>query len=61
MTTGKAVYVYDVKGELIKEFETTKDCAEYFEKEREYINHNLKYYRKIRKDGEWYILSREKK
>lgn len=61
MAKGKPVYVYNVKGELLKEFETTKECAEYFEKDREYINHNLKYSKKIRKDGLWFVLSREKK
>lgn len=55
----KKVYMYDLKGEKIKEFETTQDCADYFEKEREYINHNLKYCDKIRKNGCWYRLSRE--
>ena len=55
------VYMYDVDGNLLKEFEKTKDCAEYFDKDREYINYNLKHYKKIRKDGAWYILSRERK
>lgn len=61
MTMRKAVYVYDMDGKLVKEFETTIDCADYFEKEREYINHNLKYCKKIRKDGKWYKISRIKK
>ena len=52
--------MYDLEGNLIKEFKTTQDCADYFDKEREYINHNLKYYDKIRKDGKWYRISRER-
>ena len=60
MAIAMKVYMYGVDGNLLKEFETTRDCAEYFEKDREYINHNLKYYKKIRKDNVWYKLSREK-
>ena len=56
----KPVYMYDLDGNLLKVFETTMDCADYFEKDREYINHNLKYYDKIRKDGKWYYLRRNK-
>ena len=56
----KPVYVYDLEGKLVKEFETTAECAEFFDKEREYINHHLKYYKKIRKDEKWYKMSREK-
>lgn len=60
MAKGKPVYVYNVKGELVREFETTQDCADYFEKDRDYVNHNLKYCQKIRKDGKWYYLRRNK-
>jgi len=56
----KPVYVYDVDGNLVKEFKTTKECAEYFDKERDYINHNLKYYKKIRQNDVWFILKRVK-
>lgn len=56
----KPVYMYDMDGKLLKEFETTVDCADFFGKDREYINHNLKYYQKIRKDGTWYYLRRNK-
>lgn len=58
---GKPVYMYDLDGNFIRSFETTQECADYFEYEREYINHNLKYCDKIRKDDKWYRISREKK
>lgn len=57
-TKRKPVYLYDLEDNLLKKFETTMDCAEYFNKEPEYINHNLKYCDKIRKDGKWYRISR---
>ena len=60
MSKGKPVYIYDLEGNLVKEFETTSECAEYFNKEKDYINHNLKYYKKIRKDNIWYVLKRER-
>lgn len=56
----KPVYLYDINMNLIKKFETTKECAEFFEKNAEYINHSLIYNSKIRKGDEWYIISREK-
>ena len=56
----KPVYLYDLKGNLLLEFESTNDCAKYFEKDCEYINHNLKYCKKIRKNGKWFIISRRK-
>ena len=56
----KKVYLYDLDGVLLKEFETTEECGEYFEKDREYINHNLKYCKKIRKNGKWFVIRREK-
>ena len=55
----KPVYMYDTEGNFIRKFETTEECADYFDKERDYINHNLKYCKKIRKDGRWYVISRE--
>lgn len=54
----KPVYMYSLDDKLIKKFETTMDCADYFDKEPEYINHNLKYCDKIRKDGKWYRIRR---
>ena len=55
----KPVYLYDVNMNFIKEFKTTYECAEFFDKDVGYINHNLKYYQKIRKDGVWYIIKRD--
>lgn len=60
-TTSKPVYLYDIDGNFITKFPTTRDCGDYFDYTREYINHNLKYRKKIRKDGKWYIISREEK
>ena len=54
----KPVYLYDTEGNFIKKFETTEECGEYFEKDREYINHSLKYYKRIRKDDKWYVIRR---
>ena len=45
----KKVYLYDVNMNFIREFKTTYECAEFFDKDVGYINHNLKYYQKIRK------------
>ncbi len=56
----KPVYMYDTEGNFIRKFETTQDCADYFEKDRDYINHSLAYYKKIRKGGKWFVISREK-
>ena len=56
----KPVYLYDLNMNLIKKFDSTHECADFFEKEREYINHNLKYCKKIRKDDKWFIIKREK-
>lgn len=62
MANQKPIYMYDLDGNLVQYFNTTQDCANYFDKiDRDYINHNLKYCKKIRKDGKWYIISREKK
>ncbi len=56
----KPVYMYDLDGNFIKEFETTALCADFFEKEADYINHSLKYYKKIRKDNQWFVIKRVK-
>lgn len=58
MSGSKPVYMYDLEGNLIKCFTSTLECALYFDKDREYINHNIKYYKKIRKDGKWYKIRR---
>lgn len=58
--TAKPVYMYDMWGDLFMEFKTTKECAEYCEKEPEYINYNIKYCNKIRVDGIWFKLRRNK-
>ena len=59
MRNTKKVYMYTLEGELIKVFETTNDCANFFGTDNLYINHNLKYCNKKRKDGKWYVLKRE--
>ena len=56
----KPVYMYDLEMNLLKEFKTTSECADYFEKEKDYINHILKYNAKIRRNRKWYILKRER-
>lgn len=50
--------MYDLGGKLLNTFNTTAACAEFFCKDAGYINHNLKYSKKIRLDGEWYHISR---
>jgi hypothetical protein len=55
----KPVYLFDIEGNFLKKFETTNECGEYFGKDREYINHNLKYCKKIRKDCKWYVIRRK--
>lgn len=54
----KSVYLYDLDMNLIKEFRTTKECANFFDKDTNYISHSLKYNSKIRKDDVWYIIKR---
>lgn len=54
----KKIELYDVDMNYIKTFETTEECAEFFDKDTAYINHNLKYRDKIRKDGKWYKIRR---
>ena len=56
----KPVYMYDINMNFIMKFETTQDCADYFDKDKDYINHSLKYNAKIRKDGRWYIIKRDR-
>lgn len=56
----KEVYMYDMNNVLVREFESTKECAKFFGTTREYINHNLKYCKKKRLDGVWYYLRRVK-
>lgn len=56
----KPVYMYDLEMNLLKEFKTTAECANYFEKDKDYINHSLKYNAKIRRNGNWYIIKRER-
>lgn len=53
----KKVYLYDNDMNFIKEF-TTRECADFFDKDIEYINHHLIYYKKIRKGGKWYRIKR---
>lgn len=55
----KKVYLYNLNKELIKVFKTTQECADYFDYEREYIYHSLKYYKKIKRKGKWYLISRK--
>lgn len=56
----RSVFVYDLNGNLIKKFESTLECAEYFNKEREYINHSIWKKMKFRHNNEWYRLKRKK-
>ena len=61
MTKAKKVYMYDMQGNLVMEFKTTRECADYFGKEKDYINFNIKYYKRFRYNDQWYRLSRDKK
>lgn len=56
---GLPVYMYDMEGKLLKKFEQTKDCAEFFDKDPDYICHNMQYCDKIKKDNTWYRITRE--
>ena len=56
----KPVYMYNLKGELIREFKTTEECGYFFNRDRDYINHNIKYCDKIRYNDEWYRIRRKK-
>lgn len=55
----KKVYMYNLDNELVRVFETTEECADYFEKDVRYIYYNLKYCSKIRGKNKWYVLKRE--
>ena len=57
----KKVYLYDINKELIQVFEDTEDCANYFNYDRQYIYHNLKYCKKIwhKEKRKWYIIKRD--
>ncbi len=54
----KPIYLYDMDMNLIEEFETTDDFADYCNKDRAYIYHNLKYCNKIWIKRKWYIIKR---
>lgn len=54
------IHMYDMWGDEIMVFNDIKDCAEYCDTNTEYISHNLLYCDKIRVDGIWYRLRREK-
>lgn len=55
----KPIYLYDLDMNLLKEFKTTDDFADYCGYNREYIYHNLKYCKKIRINKKWYVIKRE--
>ena len=57
----KKVYVYDIENNLIKVFKNTRSAAIFFGCDTEYLYHNIKYCKRKRKDGKWYILSRNEK
>lgn len=54
----KEINLYDVDMNFIKTFQSVEECAEFFDKEKNYIHHNLKYRDKIRKDDKWYKIRR---
>ena len=56
----KKIYMYDLNMNLVQEFDTTQDFADYVGKELQYIYHNIKYCKKFRFNNQWYILKREK-
>ena len=56
----KPIYLYDMKDQLIEEFETTDEFAEFCGKETSYIYHNLKYCKKMRINKGWFKIRREK-
>lgn len=60
MVKALPVYMYDLEMNLIKEFKTTKECAIYLNRERDNVNNSVNYKTKIRKDGKWFILKRER-
>jgi hypothetical protein len=50
--------MYDTEGNLLKVFPTSFECADFFDKPPQYIYYNIKYFKKIRKDGKWYVIKR---
>lgn len=60
MNNTKPIYLYDLSMNLIKSFATTQECADYLNKEVQYLYYNLKYFKKIRFNNKWYILKRNK-
>ena len=56
----KKVYMYDTNGNLVRIFDTSFDCADYFDKDVHYIYYNIKYFKKIynRKERKWYVIKR---
>lgn len=55
----KPIYLYDLDGNLLKRFDTTDDFSIYCGYDRMYIYHNLKYCKRIRINGKWYIITRK--
>ena len=56
----KKVYMYDTEGNLLRVFDTSFDCAEYFDYDNHYISYNIKYFKRIRhkKEQKWYVIKR---
>ena len=52
------INLYDKDMNYIKTFKSVEECAEFFDKEKNYIHYNLKYRDKIGKDGTWYKIRR---
>lgn len=60
MFKNKKIYLYDLNMNLIKEFNSTQECATFLNKDTMYLYHNLKYCSRIRHNDNWYILRRDK-
>lgn len=60
LANAKKVYMYDTEGNLIKVFNTSFDCADYFECDPHYISYNIKYFKRIRnkREQKWYVIKR---
>ena len=56
----KKVYMYDTNGNLLRIFDTSFDCADYFDKDVQYIYYNIKYFKKIwnKRERKWYVIKR---
>ena len=52
------IKLYDKDDNFIKVFESVKECAKFFDKDKNYIYYNLKYMDKIRKEGKWFKIRR---